>query len=564
MEEEPTGPSIPEETKATAEVEIFPYLLDDPASPLDVELAVAFMISEVEREKGGGLIRKTPEEFIMLFSKIGWPYWFMKTKEGSLIADGQGLSEQKLTFSQVPKPEEIDNILSSSETPTDYINSLKRTIELLTSLPTQSVPFTALVEPELAQNIATHKKSTEKKRPMEIKVAILEPEISQDDARTIATNFDELMADRENELKKFDEIKNTIEKNTSIHFKNLDDKTRETLTTYSDKLTKLKEDVEQEIVRLKMKKDEDLKNADMIKEEEGKRIVKKLRTTFDPIQTSFSNAQQAVEDYVESKIPPGKEPELAFDLAGGAINYIKSQIDSIGESLKATEKDINNLNEDWKKLIEDVEAKKKAIVKQTEEAIANQNKRIKDTEDERDKKINEFKEFQKTIENLIKELFTKIDEQKKRLLEENTMPKKFLIPETVAPMYQEINATYLPLYITKYSNEKQETRFIVIPAIASLKEKKDVGIDIGDKKLHSMIYRSFNEYIKKRIEEALTKNKNLRDNIERIINVNNFIKENTIESAIQDGIRTLVAKKVVKDKDAEEFALATIEAFRGA
>jgi len=397
------------------------------------------------------------------------------------------------------------------------------------------VPFTALVEPELAQNIATHKKSTEKKRPMELKVAILEPEISQDDARTIATNFDELMADRENELKKFDEIKNTIEKNTGTHFKKLDDKTRETLTTYSDKLTKLKADVEQEIVRLKMKKDEELKNADMIKEEEGKRIVKKLRTTFDPVQTSFSNAQQAVEDYVESKIPPGKEPELAFDLAGGAINYIKSQIDSIGESLKATEKDINNLNEDWKKLIEDVE-----------------------------KKINEFKEFQKTIENLIKELFTKIDEQKKRLLEENVMPKKFLIPETVAPMYQEINATYLPLYITKYSNEKQETRFIVIPAIASLKEKKDVGIDIGDKKLHSMIYTSFNEYIKKRIEEALTKNKNLRDNIERIINANNFIKENTIESAIQDGIRTLVAKKVVKDKDAEEFALATIEAFRGA
>ncbi|WP_287586550.1 hypothetical protein [Candidatus Borrarchaeum sp.] len=564
MEEEPTEPSIPEETETTGEVEIFPYLLDDPSSSLDVELAVAFMVAEVNREKGGGLIRKTPEEVIMLFSKIGWPYWFMKTKEGSVIADGQGLSEQKLTFSQVPKPEEIDNILSSSEIATDYVNSLKRTIELLTSLPTQSVPITALVEPELAQNIATHKKSIEKKRPLEIKVAILEPEITKNDARTIATNFDELMADRDNELKKFDEIKKTIEKNTSTHFKKLDDKTRETLTTYSDTVTKLKEDVDQEIVRLKRKKDEELKNTDIIKEEEGKRIVKKLRTTFDPVQTSFSNAQKAVEDYVESKIPPGKEPELAFDLAGGAINYIKSQIDSIGESLKATEKDINNLKEDWKKLIADVEAKKKAIVNKTEEEIANQNKRIKDKEVERDKKINELKEFQKTIENLIKELFTKIDEQKKRLLEENSMPKKFLIPETVAPMYQEINATYLPLYITKYSNEKQETRFIVLPAIASLKEKKEIGIDIGDKKLHSMIYTSFNEYVKKRIEDALSKNKNLRDNIERIMNANNFIKEKTIESTIQDGIKTLEAKKVIKDKDAEEFALATIEAFRGA
>jgi hypothetical protein len=564
MEEEPIEPSPPEEPEATVEVEIFPYLLEEPSASLDVELAVAFMVTEVKREKGGGLIRKTPEESITLFSKIGWPYWFMKTKEGSVIADGQGLSEQSLIFSQVPKPEEIDDILSSSETASDYVNSLKRTIELMTSLPTQSVPITALVEPELAQKIASFKKNVEKKQPMEIKAAILEPEITQDDAITIGTNFDELMADREVELNKFEEIKKTIEKNTGTHLKNLDDKTRETLTTYSNKLTKLKEDVDQEIVRLKMKKDEDLKNADVVKEEEGKRIVNKLRTTFDPVDTSFSNAQKAVEDHIESKIPPSKEPELAFDLAGGAINYVKSQIDSIGESLKATEKDINNLKGDWRKLLEEVDAKKKEIVKKTDEAIANQNKRITDTEAERDKKINELKEFQKTIENLIKELFTKIDEQKKKLFEENVMPKKFLIPETVAPMYKEISAIYLPLYIAKYSNEKQETRFVVIPPIASLKEKKEVGIDIGDKKFHSMIFTSFDEYVKKRIEEALAKNKNLRDEIERITKNNNFIKEQTIESTIQDGIKALEAKKVIKDKEAEEFALATIEAFRGA
>ncbi|MFX1520354.1 MAG: hypothetical protein ACFFCD_10585 [Promethearchaeota archaeon] len=564
MEEEPTEPSTSEEPEATAEVEIFPYLLEEPASSLDVELAVAFMIAEVNREKGGGLIRKTPEEFFKFFSKIGWPYWFMKTKEGSIIADGQGLPELKLTFSQVPKPDEIDNILSSTETAQDYINALKRTLELLTSFPTQSVPLTALVEPELAQKIALHKKSVEKKSPTALRATILEPEITKEDARTIATNFDELLVERDKEIKKFDEIKKTIEKNTGMHFKKLDDKTRETLKTYSEKLAKLKEEVEQEIVRLKMKQEDELKNADMLKEEEGKRIVTKLRTTFDPVQTSFSNAQKAVEDYVESKIPPGKEPELAFDLANGAINFIKSQIDSIGESLKATEKDINNLKGDWRKIEDDVEAKKKEIVKKTEDAIFNQNKRITDTEEERDRKINELKDFQNTIENLTKDLFTKIDDQKKALLEENSLPKEFLIPESLAPMYQDANVAYLPLYITKYTDEKQEERFIVIPPIASKKEKKEIGIDIGDKKFHSMIYTPFNEYIKKRIEDALTKNKGLRDAIERIMKTNNFMKEKTIESTIQDGIKALEANKTIKEKDAEEFALACIEAFRGA
>ncbi len=563
MEEEPKEPSKPI-TSEMKEVDIYPFLLDEPSSSLDIELAAAFMVTEVSREKGGGILKKKPAEAIASFSKILWPYWFMKTKEGSIIADSQGLPEQKLTFSQVPKPEEIDDILSSSETAADYINALKRTIELLTNLPTQSLPLTALVEPELSQKMASHKKNVEKKTPMDLNATILEPEITQDDARMIATNFDELIEERNNELRKFDEIKKTIEKNTGNHFKKLDDKTRETLQAFSEKLTKLKEEVEQEIVRLKMKKEEDLKNTDMAQEGEGKHIVEKLRTTFVPVQASFSNAQKSVEDYIENKIPPGKEPELAFDLAGGAINYIKSQIDSIGESLKATEKDINNLKGNWKKVLEDVEAKKKEIVRKTDEAINQQNKRITDTEAERDNQLNELKEFQKTIENLIKEIFTKIDEQKKQLNEENVIPTNFLIPESVAPMYKDINVIYLPLFFTKYTTENQESRFIVTPPIASVIEKKEIGIDIGDKKYHAIVYNSFNEHIKVRIEDALSKNKSLRDEIQRIMNAKNFMKDKTIESTIQDGIKVLEQKKVVKEKDAEGFALACIEAFRGA
>ncbi len=426
------------------------------------------------------------------------------------------------------------------------------------------MPLTALVEPELSQRMSSHKKNVEKKTPTDLNATILEPEIAQDDARTIAINFDELIEDRNKELQKFDEIKKIVENNTGNHFRKLDEKTRETLQAYSEKLKTLKEEVEQEIVRLKMKKEEDLKNTEMAKEEEGKLIVEKLRTTFVPVQTSFSNAQDSVEDYVDNKIPPGKEPELAFDLAGGAINYIRSQIDSIGESLKATEKDINNLKGNWRKILEDVEAKKKEIAMNTDEEINQQNKKITDTEAERDNQLNELKEFQKTIENLTKEIFTKIDEQKTQLNEENIVPKNFLIPESVAPMYKDINIVYLPLYFTKYTAENQESRFIVTPPIASMIEKKEIGVDIGDKKYHAMIYNSFNENIKVRIEEALTKNKSLRDEIQRIMNANNFMKDKTIESTIQDGIKMLEQKKVLKEKDAESFALACIEAFRGA
>ncbi len=551
-------------TETTLEVEVFPCLLEDPSLALEVELAVAFTITEVNREKGKGMLRKKPKESITLFSKILWPYWFMKTKGGALIADGQGLPELNLTFSQVPKPEEIENILSSSDLTADYINSLKRTTELLTNLPIQKVPLTALVEPELSQQLANHKKNIIKINPMEIRSTTLEPNITEADARTIASNFDKLVEDRNSEIEKFEIIKKTIETHTGAHFKKLDDQTRETLKTYSDKLDQLKKEVEQEIVRLKMKQSEDIKKTDELKLSEGKLIVNNLRTTFDPVKSSFSNAQNAVEDHVESKIPPGKEPELAFDLAYGAVNYIKSQIDLIRESLKATEKDIDNLKNDWKNKEADVEAKKKEIISKTEEAITNQNKRITDTEEERDKKIDDLKNSQKIIENLTKELFTKIEEQKNRLLDENATMKEFLISEAVMPLYTDESITYLPLYFAKYINEKNEGRFIIIPPIATMMEKKDVGIDIGDKKLHSMIYTPFNEYIKIRIEEALTKDKSLREAVERIMNENNFMMDKTIESTIYDGLKALAANKTIKEKDVEEFSLACMEAFRTA
>jgi len=505
----------------------------------------------------------------------------MKTKEGSLIADGQGLPQLKLTFSQVPHPDEIERILakdtevalreklsvvdvdSGIKSAAGYKNDLQRIIELLTNLPTQTVPLTGLVEPELAQQMAIHKKNVEKKKPSEIKSILLNAEISKVDARTIAKNFDTLIEERNNEVKKLDTIKKSIEKFTGVNFQRLDDLTRLSLKDYSGKLSDLQAEVEQEVVRLKMKQEKDLKKTDVLREEEGTLLVQKIRTTFDPVKTSFSNAHSAVEDYVESKIPQDKPPEIAFDLAYGTVNYIKSQLDMIKESLSATEKDINNLKGDWKKIEEDFEAKKKEIINKTEDEIRRNLLRITDTEAARDSKIKEIQDLQKAIENLTKELFSKIDEQKNKLIEENAQPKEFLIPESIAPMYTDASVTFVPLYFAKYTTPDNEERFIVIPPIISMTEKKELGIDVGNKKFHSIIYAPFDEHIKKRIEEAVIENKSLKEAIEQIMNTQNFMNDKTIESSIYDGIKVLSAKKIIKEKDAEELSLASVDAFRG-
>jgi hypothetical protein len=68
----------------------------------EVEAAAVFAVAEFERNRGGGLITRQPEEKLVFLSKIGYPLWLYPKNNVNLIFDGFGDSSYSISYSEVP------------------------------------------------------------------------------------------------------------------------------------------------------------------------------------------------------------------------------------------------------------------------------------------------------------------------------------------------------------------------------------------------------------------------------------------------------------------------------
>ena len=83
---------------------ILPFSTEESREPFgsEVEAAAVFALAELERNKGGGLIVKQPEEKIMFIAKMGYPLWLFPENEATFIFDGLNDSSYSVSYAEVP------------------------------------------------------------------------------------------------------------------------------------------------------------------------------------------------------------------------------------------------------------------------------------------------------------------------------------------------------------------------------------------------------------------------------------------------------------------------------
>jgi hypothetical protein len=84
--------------------------------PLDLEVASVFVLSELNRTKGGGLITKQSEERIAFLSKMGYPLWYFPRGDGAFIFDGLSMGSFRLEYLSIPDVKTfLDGLRQSSK-----------------------------------------------------------------------------------------------------------------------------------------------------------------------------------------------------------------------------------------------------------------------------------------------------------------------------------------------------------------------------------------------------------------------------------------------------------------
>jgi hypothetical protein len=89
----------------------------------EVEAAAIFAVAELERNRGGGLISRQPEEKLVFLSKIGYPLWLYPKNNVNFIFDGFGDSSYSISYTEVPSAKAFLESLEANSTTRENYNA---------------------------------------------------------------------------------------------------------------------------------------------------------------------------------------------------------------------------------------------------------------------------------------------------------------------------------------------------------------------------------------------------------------------------------------------------------
>jgi hypothetical protein len=95
----------------------------------EMEKGAIYCFAELERERGGGLILKKPEEKLVFLAEFGYPLWLFPWDDLSLIFDGLKTKAHALTYKIVPDVKNfMENVQRSSKSIETYMTFLSDSI----------------------------------------------------------------------------------------------------------------------------------------------------------------------------------------------------------------------------------------------------------------------------------------------------------------------------------------------------------------------------------------------------------------------------------------------------
>jgi hypothetical protein len=104
---------LPFSTLSQNRVELFPK---------ETERAAIFCLAELERAKGGGLVKKQPPEKLVFIAEVCYPFWLVTLEKIGLLFDGLSTTSHPLTYPTVPDAQAfLGGVNRSSQTRQAYM-----------------------------------------------------------------------------------------------------------------------------------------------------------------------------------------------------------------------------------------------------------------------------------------------------------------------------------------------------------------------------------------------------------------------------------------------------------
>jgi hypothetical protein len=200
---------------------ILPFSSERTREPFssEVEAAAVFAFAEFERNKGGGLILKQPEENLVGLSKIGFPLWLFPKNETTVVFDGLENFSYSISYAQMPSAQGFLESLDANSTPrekyvvflSDQGNYFQR------SLGEKKINLRGLIaDPEFKNELSIYRKQAlEVTDQTFADLAFLPPLLEEATINSMLNELEKLQASLREDAEKLPEILRFINRTTS-------------------------------------------------------------------------------------------------------------------------------------------------------------------------------------------------------------------------------------------------------------------------------------------------------------------------------------------------------------
>lgn len=537
-----------------------PFLVDkngEEIANFQKEIALMFAIFEDVREKGGGRLRKKPIESFEYLAKVLWPFWIIKTNQGSVIVDGFAIPSQKKAITTPINLISFEDILKTSASNSLY--ALDKCEVLLDQMSKKEFKIDALIEPDFLEAMLNILPTVQYYEPSKIYSEPLRSVLSKDKAVIHGSKLEEHFQLNQLATQSLEQLANIIITNTNDWKRELESKVKEIEEDFSNKHGILKEEVQKTIekfVKQREKEIESKKNDTHRKIEEFNNNFQKEARILDEITKSLIKFSGQILQFTPSKAHEEFEAEFREN-----IRKKRLLLNSIEAAFHDTEDTLNKIEMKFDDLQYSLHKEIKEVLAKYNNLVSEQNERIILLKKEFEEKLASISVSSGMLESKRDNLLEMIRILKKGINEELEDLNKLIVPSGSIPAALTKHAviSYLPCYVTKFVNKEDEegTRFFVIPPCYLHSKYKSLS-----KKVSVSIDPLFFDNVKQRLETALKERKELRRIFDTVCNENNFLKVKEIETMIYDGLKQLFEQKLVNSKDYEKMSLTCIEIFR--
>ena len=324
------------------------------SSASEVEAAAVFAVAELERNKGGGLIGRQPEEKLVFLSKIGYPLWVFPKNNSHFIFDGLGDSTYGISYSDLSSAKAFMESLGANLRPRENYTAFLRDNGNYFQQPLKEKQFVfrgLIADLDFKNEFNAYRKEATE-IVAQTNAGLLSPTLEENAVSSMLAEFDKLQSFLKEEAERLPECLRLINRTTSQYITELDYEAAAVVEETDAKIRAQEELVNPQVAKLN-------------KEYRGK--IKDLTDSFDKELESLQKLRAKTLKFIEDG--EGKIKLYQREAKAQAAKKHAIYEKRWKEKSKQTQKELNGL----KKELKNIEGNFKKLSKEKGQEISKVN-----------------------------------------------------------------------------------------------------------------------------------------------------------------------------------------------